>query len=203
MTFGRSNPSARYRELIALYRRLHADGERHRGLRPEQTYPGISLLPHLHRIKQLIEQTGARSVLDYGCGKALQYDAVDLEVPGIGAIDSIVDYWGVDEVRCYDPCVPRFDRLSDEPADGVIATDVLEHCPEEDIPWIVSEMFAHARLFVFASIACYPAKTTLPNGENAHCTIRPVQWWTEAFGAAAHDRPEVIWKLYLDAPGAR
>jgi hypothetical protein len=200
MKFDRGNPSARYRELIALYRRLHAEGEAHLGLRPEQTYPGVSLLPHVRRIKTLIEQTGARTVLDYGCGKAQQYDVVDLDVPGIGRIGSIVDYWDLDEVSCYDPCVPRFDRLSDEPADGVIATDVLEHCPEEDVSWIVGEMFAHARRFVFASIACYPAKTRLPNGENAHCTIRPVEWWTDLFREAAGAHPEVVWKLFLDVP---
>ncbi len=202
MTFSRTSPSPRYRELVALYRRLHAEGEQHLGLRPEQTYPGVSLLPHLQRIKSLITQTQARSLLDYGCGKGQQYDAIDFDVPGLGRIESVIDYWDIDEVRCYDPCVPQYDRLDATPADGVIATDVLEHCPEEDVPWIVAEMFAHARRFVFAAIACYPAKTRLPNGENAHCTIRPIEWWQSVFGAAAADRPEVSWKLYLDVPGS-
>ncbi len=42
-----------------------------------------------------------------------------------------------------------------------ICTDVLEHCPEQDIPWILSELFSYATRFVFANIACYPAKKTL------------------------------------------
>lgn len=201
MSYSRESPSARYRELTALYRRLHAEGEAQLGLKPDETYPGVSLLPHLQRIKALIDDTGARTVLDYGCGKAQLYDVADLNVPGMGRIPSVIDYWDIDEVSCYDPCVPRFDRLSPEPADGVIATDVLEHCPEEDVPWIVAEMFAHARRFVFASIACYAAKTHLPNGENAHCTIRPMQWWTAVFEAAARNRPGTTWKLYLDSPG--
>lgn len=45
------------------------------------------------------------------------------------------------------------------------------------MPWILDEMFSYARKFVFASIACYPAKKRLPTGENAHCTIRPREWW--------------------------
>jgi hypothetical protein len=201
MTFSRDNPSARYRELIGLYSKLHADGETQRRLPPERTYPGINLLPHLGRIKQLIDRTGARSVLDYGCGKGLQYDAVDFDAPGIGRIESVIDYWDIDEVICYDPCVPNFSRLSAEGAHGVIATDVLEHCPEEDISWIVREMFAHAQRFVFASIACYPAMTHLPNGENAHCTIRPPEWWQAEFTAAKQDRPSVIWEIFIDGIG--
>ena len=201
MTYCRESPSERYRELIGLYRRLHAEGEVRLGLSSEETYPGVSLLPHVSRIKQLIEHTGSRTLLDYGCGKGQQYDAVDLDLPGIGRIESIIDYWGIDEVNCYDPCVPKFDRLSGEPADGVIATDVLEHCPEDDVPWIVAEIFSHARRFVFASIACYLAKTRLPNGENAHCTIRSPEWWQEVFSSAGCDHPEVVWKIAFDTAG--
>ena len=63
--------------------------------------------------------------------------------------------------------------------DLVVCTDVLEHCPPEDVPWIVEELFMLARKFVFANIACYPARKYLRNGENAHCTVAPVEWWSE------------------------
>ena len=198
MPYSRQSPSPRYLELVALYRRLHAEGERSRGLRPDQTYPGISLLPHVAHIRQLIVQTGARTVLDYGCGKGMQYDAPDLDVPGVGRVPSVIDYWDIDEVRCYDPCVPQFDRLASEQSDGVVTTDVLEHCPEDDIGWIVAEITGQARRFVFASIACYPARTLLPNGENAHCTIRPESWWRNVFASAARERPELVCSLYFD-----
>ena len=202
MTFSRDNPSHRYRELLELYGSLHAHGESQRGLTADRTYPGISLLPHLQRIKSMIEATGARTLLDYGCGKAQLYDATDLELPGVGRIETVIDYWDVEEVRCYDPCVPRFATLPSEPADGVITTDVLEHCPEPDLDWIVAELFDYARSFVFASIACYPAKTHLPNGENAHCTIRPVAWWNELFTRTARRYPSTEWKLALIEAGA-
>jgi hypothetical protein len=149
-----------------------------------------------------IERATARTLLDYGCGKAQLYDATDLELPGGGRIESVIDYWDVEELRCYDPCVPRFATLPSEPADGVITTDVLEHCPEQDLDWIVAELFDYARSFVFASIACYPAKTHLPNGENAHCTIRPVAWWNELFTRTARRYPSTEWKLALIEAGA-
>jgi hypothetical protein len=198
MSFSREHPSRRYGEMLALYRQLHREGESFLGLPAESTYPGVSVLPHLARIRKLIEQTGARTLLDYGCGKGIQYELAPVKVPGEGTHDSVIDYWDLDEVCCYDPCYQRFERLPEGQFDGVIATDVLEHCPEEDLAWIVGEMFGYARRFVFASVASYPAKSRLPTGENAHCTIRPVAWWQETFAAAAARHPAVVWKLHVE-----
>jgi hypothetical protein len=35
----------------------------------------------------------------------------------------------------------------------------------------------------------YPAKKLLPNGENAHCTIEPPEWWKAHFDRALGQRP--------------
>lgn len=198
MAFSREHPSPRYREMAELYRRLHREGEKRLGLAPEETYPGVSLLPHITRIKELIDGTGARTILDYGCGKGMQYEPHRLRVPGGGEWDGVIDYWDIDEVCCYDPCYERYSKLPQGKFDGVISTDVLEHCVEEDIAWIVAEMFSYANRFVFASVACYPAKTTLPNGENAHCTVRPPAWWQSVFAAAAVQYPGVTWTLLVE-----
>ena len=198
MTYSRDNPSPDYRRMVALYRELHTRGEQVLGLTADETYPGISMLPHAKRIKELIDRTGARTVLDYGCGKGYQYDLQNLTIPGAGVQDSVLDYWDIDEVRCYDPCYERYSRLPEEKFGGVISTDVLEHCYESDIPWIVAEMFAFANRFVFASVACYPAKTTLPNGENAHATVRPLAWWKQIFADAGGPHPQVVYKLWVE-----
>jgi len=199
MTYARSNPSPRYRAMLDLYARLHQEGERGRGLAPQETYPGVNLLPHAKRIKGLIDDTQATTVLDYGAGKGIAYDLSPVTVPGVGTVETLVDYWDVDSVHCYDPCHPPFSTLPQGTFDGVVATDVLEHCPEEDVPWIVAELFAFARRFVFASIASYPARTHLPNGENAHCTIRPPQWWADLFAAASAARPGPRWRICVQS----
>ena len=184
--------------MVSQYRELHTRGEQVLGLTPDETYPGISMLPHAKRIKELIDRTGARTVLDYGCGKGYQYDLQSITIPGVGVCDSVIDYWDIDEVRCYDPCYARYSTLPEGKFDGVISTDVLEHCSEDDMPWIVAEMFAFAERFVFASVACYPAKSTLPNGENAHATVRPIEWWQQIFADAAASHPQVVWKLFVE-----
>jgi hypothetical protein len=157
----------------------------------------VSIKPHIHRIKPLIHETGARTLLDYGCGKGLQYEPQRISVEGVGEWDSLLDYWGIEELHCYDPGYEPFSKLPEGKFDGVICTDVLEHCNEVDLPWIVEEIFSYAKRFVFASIACYPAKTHLPNGENAHCTVRPPQWWRDLFGAIAARHPGVKYKVLL------
>ena len=196
--FSRAAPSPRYRRLIEQYQFMHLHGETHLGIPPERTFPGQSLPKEAPHIKRLIRQTGARTLLDYGCGKGQQYwpmRVTDVD-EGIDYPD-IKSYWGVTDVRCYDPAYSPFTQLPTDTFDGVICTDVLEHCPEEDIPWIVAELFAYARKFVYANIACFPAKKRLPSGGNAHCTIKPAKWWEEHIGRAAAPKPEVIYEFRL------
>jgi hypothetical protein len=201
MNFSRTHPSPRYLELQQLYRAMHQHGERFLGIPPEQTFPGKSLLFQASRIKGLIERTKALTILDYGSGKGRQYDPAPFRDGAGTQWPGIIDYWGVDEVACYDPCYEPFAALPEGTFDGVISTDVLEHCPTEDIPWIVEEMFAFGTRFFFANVACFPARKRLPNGENAHCTIQPVAWWNRLFSAAAQPRRDMLWEVWLQYMG--
>ena len=199
MNYSRTNPSARYRELQAMYRELHEQGEIRLGAPPEATFSGKSLMPQVHRIRKLIDRAGARNVLDYGSGKGRQYDAMRFEGPDGTTYDGVIDYWGVDYVHCYDPGYERYSKLPEGHFDAVVSTDVLEHCPEEDVPWVLQEMFNYAERCVYANIACYPARKHLPNGENAHCTIKPIDWWHERILAAAAQRPGLVWEVWLQS----
>ncbi len=208
MKYSRQAPSPRYLAMLQQYRTLHRDGEKFMGLDAENTFPGVSLLPHLRRIKRLIDETGADRLLDYGCGKGYQYTPGAIRAADYDDCDNVMDYWGVLSVDCYDPCVERYSILpSGGPYDGVISTDVLEHCVEEDVPWILGEIFGYASRFVYANVACYPAKARLPNGENAHCTVRPVEWWQALMEPLAANKPGLKWEIWVqwqdpDEPGA-
>lgn len=199
--YSRAAPSPRYRRLLEQYRLMHENGETHLGIPPEQTFDGRSLPPQAGHIKRLVKLCGARSILDYGCGKGRQYELrrmVDAE-EGIDYPD-IKSYWGVAEIRCYDPGYEHYAALPSGTFDGVICTDVLEHCPEDDIPWILDELFAYARKFVYANVACFPARKRLPSGGNAHCTIRPVKWWEERIERAARAKPGIVHEFRLAYP---
>lgn len=176
MSHSRSNPSNRYLELIELNKTMHTEGDTFLDKPAETTFPGLSLLAHASRIKRLLDESRATSVLDYGAGKGRQYEqeyAIEENLPK----QKVVNYWGVDYIHLYDPCYEPYSKLPSEKYDGVICTDVLEHCSKADIPWILEEIFSFSQKFVFASIACYPAEKTLANGDNAHETIESPGWW--------------------------
>ena len=196
--YTRLNPSPRYRELLAQYQHLHQHGEQRLNLPPEKTYNGTSLPRHAARIRSLIEEHGAKTLLDYGSGKGHQYQPMEIKLSDGRVYKSIPAFWGVENVTCYDPAYEPFRQLPSGKFDGVISTDVLEHCNEEDVPWILEEMFSFARRFVFANVACYPAMKHLPNGENAHCTVRPRSWWEEHVSRAKRRHPGVRFDVLLD-----
>ena len=190
--FSRARPSRQYRMLIEHYSRMHEegyaieDGGGQRMLSAEEAYPGNELPKFIQPIKKLIDEHGARTILDYGAGKDRQYDP-RTTMPDGRVFPDIKSYWGVERITCYDPAVPEHDTLPDTPSDGVVSTDMLEHCYAGDVPWIVREMFSLANRFVFANVACYPAKARLPSGENAHITIREPQWWGRLFSSIANE----------------
>jgi len=197
MTYSRANPSSRYVQLLSMYREMHLEGEKYLGIPARETFDGRSLHGQIRRVKQLIKKTGAETVLDYGSGKGQQYDPKPIKIKDEGEWDGVLDYWGVDEVVCFDPAYPPYSTPPSEQFDGVVSTDVLEHCPEDDIPWIVEEMFSFARRFVFATIACYPARKRLPSGENAHITLKDAQWWREVFDRSAERHGGVLWEAWV------
>ena len=77
----------------------------------------------------------------------------------------------------YDPAVPEYEELHDGPLRGIYSTDVLEHIPKEQLPEIFDHIFTRAERFVFLAICTRPAIAVLPSGENAHCTVEPINFW--------------------------
>ncbi len=142
-----------------------------------KTFSGNGCLKHARALVAMSKAIGATSAIDYGCGKGNQYAASFMLDGQEAMIEQALGY----EVTKYDPAVPKFEKPPERPADLVWCTDVLEHIPEEDISFIVGELSRLALKGVFVTIGTYPAKKVLPNGENAHVCIKPVEWWEEQF----------------------
>ena len=142
---------------IEEYKKYHAE--------KDTNYPGNNLNPQLHHIIDLVKDTKATTLLDYGCGKGLQYSKWKHHEE-LGIMPEL-----------YDPAVPEYETLPDGPFDGVYSTDVMEHIPKEHLPETFENIFSRAKRFVFLAICTKPAIAVLPNGENAHCTVESIGFW--------------------------
>jgi len=196
--YTRAAPSPRYRELLAAYRTMHEQGEVQSGLPPEKTFSGHSLYAHLPTLREMTRRLRARSLLDYGAGKGQLHRERPLKLPDGSSAESLNGYLGLERAVCYDPGNPPFMARPVGTFDLVVCCDVLEHCPAEDLPWILDDVVGHARLGLFLVVACYPARKSLPNGENAHVTVQPPAWWKPLVKAAVGRRGDLAYRVEFE-----
>jgi hypothetical protein len=78
----------------------------------------------------------------------------------------------------YDPAIPEFSTRPSTPVDLLVSIDVLEHIEEADLDRTLAEMRGCCRDAIII-VDTVPSKHTLPDGRNAHVTVRPHQWWAE------------------------
>lgn len=199
--YTRDNPSPEYREMVEMYSTLHEQGAEtvraDEKKTANETFSGKMLLEHAPSIGEMISRTGSQTLLDYGAGKGQAYQRKDIQLASGETAPSLKEYWNLETIRCYDPGHEPFSQLPSDRFDGTICIDVLEHITAPDLPWVLEEIFGYARRFVFANIACYPAKKHLPNGQNAHCTVRSPDWWTGLVHGIAMRHTDVSYRLDL------
>lgn len=150
--------------LIAQYQQVHA-AKPHYGSGPgEQERDTIRAA--------IVEAIGEpNSVLDYGCGNSKLSSQM----------------FPAASVLCrYDPAIERLSHLPEMRFEAGICTDVLEHVPESELPDLVARFKALAPTWYF-TIHTGPAAQLLPDGQNAHCTQHPPEWWQELLGG------KVVW----------
>ena len=78
-------------------------------------------------------------------------------------------------------------------ASGVICSQLLEYLPDEDVPWMLDEMFTAAGKLLFLVIDDQgKAARAEPS-----CRTRNGAWWQALVEGAARRRPSVHWRMAL------
>lgn len=148
--------------LCDQYKLMHEQG----------AFKGYSLLPHVDDIAKLVKKYNAKTLLDYGCGKGLQYTEKNAH-----------EAWGGIMPTLYDPHVEEYSIEPDyevQEFDGLICTDVMEHLEtEEEAINLLDYIFAVPDKFLFVTICTRDAKKKLPDGRNCHTLVRPDVWWMD------------------------
>lgn len=116
-----------------------------------------------YTIRQLCDAVPTDSILDYGCGTGITMEEF---MPK--------EY----DVLGYDPAVEGKED-NNVPRDFVVCCDVLEHIEEEFIDNVLADIRRCTIKSAFITIDTKPASAKLPDGRNAHVTLKPKEWWTE------------------------
>ena len=148
-------------------------------------YSGIATLGYHNDIKALVEKHNAKTLLDYGCGKAFHY--FNQEKCQIWFNGQTFDQWlGLDSFYLFDPCVDRFAKHPDEGAkfDSVIAIQSLAGVPDADFPIVVNQLMNMTTKFCFIGSKLKKGKASKGDPTLAEYNkgdrVDP-EWWKEQF----------------------
>ena len=158
-------------ELIRLYEKMAQDGyKRTDGIKVEKAFSDFELRKFRNLCKEKISNKQIKTILDYGGGGS-NWDEPNFE-PTTG--ETAKKFFDIEKVTTFEPAR---NLLEKKKSDCVVCMDVLEHIYIADIPIVVKELFSLTNNLLIINVACYKAAAILPNGENAHITIRPPLWW--------------------------
>ncbi len=132
------------------------------------------------QVEKLSAATQSRTLLDYSFG--------------IGP--SFTGSSGL-EVSHYNPACATSARSACEAVDGVLCTDTLDFLPDEDVPWMLEELFRYAHRFVSVSVSSVPYERRLPNGSRLQGRVRSLPWWRTHLDSLSPRYPNVQWHLTL------
>lgn len=156
--------------LIEQYKELH-QGKRYSDGRFLQRY--------VSDITKIVTEIPTQSILDYGSGKGGQYTK-----------DRVHEAWGV-MPTLFDPGVHGINHLPERTFDGVICTGVLEHIPRPEMDMAIGNLVRYADKWCFIIVGTAPTKKLLPDGRQAHVTLRPKKWWGPRIRNAFDGRAKV------------
>lgn len=192
--FTKAQPSSRFREALATGETVKGGEVPLGGELSRQTSPGIALVRHRKAIHCLIHETGARTLIVWVSRQSSTHQ-------GTSAGEPAGDAWRTLFEDCnssyYDPLSGR--SLGENTYDGVVSIDSMTRCPEDDVPWMLDEMFGSARRFVYVVAA--PGRFSGGRSDKgAHPVVQDPDWWRGQMISAARRHGEVRWTLCVVCP---
>lgn len=148
-------------EYLEQQRMMHASIPGQYGIMGANSAPRVFMAA-----AQVSRKLGYCKVLDYGCGGGGLKKAMEAHFP------SLPNVW----VSEYDPAVPGFDS-EPSPAEVVFCGDVMEHVEPECVDAVLAHIHSLTKSVAIFVIDLNLAAKTLPDGRNAHLTIRGRDWW--------------------------
>ncbi len=184
--FTAARPSAQYEKLLTRVCAVSVGGESNeRPIDASSPDPGYEA----EGLNSLIETTQPRTLLEYRF--AASTDTATIQ-----------DQHGQGKNNCtltrYDPADKSADARPTTCFDGVVCLDALNYIPDEDVPWVIEDLFDWANQFVYAVVEQAASDRALADGTALRRRPRDLAWWRTAFEKAAERHPRVQWKLAIN-----
>lgn len=162
--------------------------EDYRKLHEQNAFAGLTLARFSDQVCKSLRAFQINTVLDFGSGTGASWERDE----GLEDLKKTV------KVTLYDPGIPKYETLPDGPFDAVIAYDVLEHIPEDEIDGTLRDIFSRATKLVLLSFCPRGSKKKLPStGGDVHVTQKDREWWERRISHAnlAYGKP-TVWFLF-------
>tara|TARA_X000000950_G_scaffold108974_1_gene137369 strand:+ start:114 stop:785 length:672 start_codon:yes stop_codon:yes gene_type:complete len=173
------------KELIKLYEKMVKEGySRSDGVEVKKAFSDFELRKFRNLCKEKISNSKIKTILDYGGGGS-NWEEPNFE-PSTG--ENAKTFFDVEEVNTFEPARNLMEKKQ---SDCVICMDVLEHIFIADVPNVIDELFSLSKNLLIINVACYKAAAILPNGENAHITVRSPVWWKGVIDTVAVKYPNI------------
>ena len=148
-------------------------------------YSGVATVHYRNDIKELVDKHNAKTLLDYGCGKAFHYFNKESCQAWFGG--PTFDQWlGLDSFYPFDPCVDEFSKHPEEGAkfDSIIAIQSLTGVPDADFPTVVNQLMNMTNKFCYIGTKLTKGKASKGDPTLAEYykgdRVDP-EWWKEQF----------------------
>ena len=125
---------------------------------------GIASVGYAPLVAEVMQQVGARELLDYGAGKGRLAQELQqhLRAP-------LTIYY-------YDPAIPEW-STAPAPCRFVACIDVLEHIEPHLLDNVLDDLKRVTTGVGVFTVHTGAALKVLPDGRNAHLTQQPPEWW--------------------------
>jgi hypothetical protein len=141
--------------------------EQNSSLHETNEFYGTTSFRRAGDILSVANSISAKSILDYGCGKALLHSEL---------LQRNNEFNQPCQFTNYDPAITEF-SLAPTPADLVVCTDVMEHVEPEFLDNVLADLKRLTLHTLYLAISTRPSAKTLPDGRNTHLIVKPAAWW--------------------------
>lgn len=140
-------------------------------------WAGYGSYQYVDQLRAIVQQHDCKTMLDYGCGKGLQYTDKN----------NFANLIGIEHYALHDPAYSQYAELPAGSWDLVVCLDVLPFVPESDIDAVVDLMLSRCdKTCVIALQEITHVKSKKPL-----VCVKDHAWWQEKL---VHDKIQLIWR---------